>query len=150
MPEQEARGVYQQKGKVRARGSLGRRLCCSQAPSDELQSTSCREQKQCRQFSHLKRPHLGEWSAFEGDYLASLSEVTRALLDASIQLPISGNCRADVREVGEALESSFKIMDAVASHVESFLPEMQCIPCTFYNHPVLLPFSNIGNWLDVG
>ncbi|XP_030476871.2 protein ENDOSPERM DEFECTIVE 1 [Syzygium oleosum] len=70
-------------------------------------------------------PYLDEWSACEGDYLASLSEVTQALLNASIQLPISGNVKADVREVGEALSSSKKFMDTIASHVESFMPKAE-------------------------
>lgn len=70
-------------------------------------------------------PHLDGWSAFEADYLASLSEVTQALLNASIQLPISGNVKVDVREVGEVLNSSMKIMDAIASHVESFMPKAE-------------------------
>ncbi|XP_030550698.2 protein ENDOSPERM DEFECTIVE 1-like [Rhodamnia argentea] len=70
-------------------------------------------------------PYLDEWSTCEGDYLASLSEVTQALSNASIQLPISGNVRADVRELGEVLSSSMKITDTIASHVESFMPKAQ-------------------------
>jgi hypothetical protein len=38
-------------------------------------------------------PYLDEWSAFETDYSVSLSEAIQALLNASLQVPISGNAR---------------------------------------------------------
>ncbi|KAL5771758.1 hypothetical protein ACOSP7_015912 [Xanthoceras sorbifolium] len=68
-------------------------------------------------------PYLDEWSAFEGDYSVSLSEIIQALLNTSLQLPIGGNIKADVREVGEALSSSAKIMEIIISHIQSLLPK---------------------------
>ncbi|PKI70124.1 hypothetical protein CRG98_009456 [Punica granatum] len=65
-------------------------------------------------------PYLEEWSALEDDYLASVSEATQALLNASYQLPVGANVRADVREVKEALASAVKIMEAITIHVQSF------------------------------
>jgi hypothetical protein len=38
-------------------------------------------------------PYLDEWAAFEMDYSVSLSEAIQALLNASLQVPISGNVR---------------------------------------------------------
>ncbi|KAG6770924.1 hypothetical protein POTOM_022265 [Populus tomentosa] len=70
-------------------------------------------------------PYLDEWSAFEKDYSVSLSEAIQALLNASLQVPISGNARADIREVGEALNSAAKLMDTVAFHIESLMPKAE-------------------------
>lgn len=38
-------------------------------------------------------PYLDEWAAFEMDYSVSLSEAIQALLNASLQVPISGDVR---------------------------------------------------------
>ncbi|CAK7323397.1 unnamed protein product [Dovyalis caffra] len=70
-------------------------------------------------------PYLDEWSAFESDYSVSLSETIQALLNASIQVPISGNVRADVREIEEALNSATKLMDTIAFHIESLIPKAE-------------------------
>ncbi|KAJ6912161.1 hypothetical protein NC651_014745 [Populus alba x Populus x berolinensis] len=74
-------------------------------------------------------PYLDEWSAFEKDYSVSLSEAIQALLNASLQVPISGNARADIREVGEALNSAAKLMDTVAFHIESLMPKSVSAEC---------------------
>lgn len=70
-------------------------------------------------------PYLDEWSAFEMDYSVSLSEAIQALLNASLQVPISGNVRVDIREVGEALNSATKLMDTVALNIESLMPKAE-------------------------
>ncbi|XP_031396120.1 protein ENDOSPERM DEFECTIVE 1 isoform X2 [Punica granatum] len=72
------------------------------------------------QRREAETPYLEEWSALEDDYLASVSEATQALLNASYQLPVGANVRADVREVKEALASAVKIMEAITIHVQSF------------------------------
>ncbi|KAK2652687.1 hypothetical protein Ddye_012543 [Dipteronia dyeriana] len=66
-------------------------------------------------------PYLDEWSAFEGDYSVSLSEIIQALLNTSLQLPIGGNIKVDVREVGEALSSAAKLMEILISNIQSFV-----------------------------
>lgn len=38
-------------------------------------------------------PYLDEWTDLEGDYSSSLSGATKALQDASLRLPITGNVR---------------------------------------------------------
>ncbi|KAK0597547.1 hypothetical protein LWI29_026393 [Acer saccharum] len=68
-------------------------------------------------------PYLDEWSAFEGDYSVSLSEIIQALLNTSLQLPIGGNIKVDVREVGEALSSATKLMEILISNIQSFVPK---------------------------
>lgn len=70
-------------------------------------------------------PYLDEWAAFEMDYSVSLSEAIQALLNASLQVPISGNVRVDIREVGEALNSATKLMDTVAFNIESLMPKAE-------------------------
>lgn len=70
-------------------------------------------------------PYLDEWAAFEMDYSVSLSEAIQALLNASLQVPISGNVRVDIREVGEALSSATKLMDTVALNIESLMPKAE-------------------------
>ncbi|XP_011040079.1 PREDICTED: protein ENDOSPERM DEFECTIVE 1-like [Populus euphratica] len=70
-------------------------------------------------------PYLDEWAAFEMDYSISLSEAIQALLNASLQVPISGNVKVDIREVGEALNSATKLMDTVALNIESLMPKAE-------------------------
>ncbi|GAV70271.1 DUF566 domain-containing protein [Cephalotus follicularis] len=71
-------------------------------------------------------PYLDEWSALEGEYSLSLSEVIQALLNASSQLPIYGNIRqVDLKEVGEALSCAVKLMETIGFHVQSFMPKAE-------------------------
>ncbi|XP_011005794.1 PREDICTED: protein ENDOSPERM DEFECTIVE 1-like [Populus euphratica] len=70
-------------------------------------------------------PYLDEWAAFETDYSVSLSEAIQALLNASLQVPISGNARADIREVGEALNSAAKLMDTIAFHMKALCQRLK-------------------------
>ncbi|KAF9664303.1 hypothetical protein SADUNF_Sadunf16G0004300 [Salix dunnii] len=70
-------------------------------------------------------PYLDEWAAFEMDYSVSLSEAIQALVNASLQVPISGNVRVDIRELGEALSSATKLMDTVAINIESLVPKAE-------------------------
>ncbi|KAJ7967895.1 QWRF motif-containing protein 2-like [Quillaja saponaria] len=66
-------------------------------------------------------PYLDQWSALEGDYSVSLTEVIGALLNASLQLPVSGNIKVDIREMEEALNSAMKVMQTIALHVQRFV-----------------------------
>uniref|UniRef100_A0A5B7CAK2 Protein ENDOSPERM DEFECTIVE 1 n=1 Tax=Davidia involucrata TaxID=16924 RepID=A0A5B7CAK2_DAVIN len=70
-------------------------------------------------------PHLDEWSALEEEYSTSLSGAIHALLNASLQLPVSGNVQADTREVGEALNSAIKVMEIISFHVQSYMPKAE-------------------------
>lgn len=69
-------------------------------------------------------PYLEEWSVVEEEYSVSLSEAIQALLNASLQLPIV-NVRADIREVGEALNSAIKVMEIMVFHLQSFMPKAE-------------------------
>ncbi|KAK9100955.1 hypothetical protein Scep_024385 [Stephania cephalantha] len=54
-------------------------------------------------------PYLDEWSTLECEYSSSLSGAIKALQDASVQLPISGNMKEQVGfpiEIGEKLASA--------------------------------------------
>ncbi|MQM06081.1 hypothetical protein Taro_038903 [Colocasia esculenta] len=64
-------------------------------------------------------PFLGEWVSLEDDYSHSLSGAIKSLHDASLRLPISGNVRADIRELGEALYSATNVLDVLAPRVGS-------------------------------
>ncbi|KAE8736486.1 Detected protein of unknown function [Hibiscus syriacus] len=68
-------------------------------------------------------PYLEEWSDFQGDYLNSLFETIQSLSNISVQLPISGNVKADAREIGEAMTSAMKLMEMIVCHVQSFIPK---------------------------
>ncbi|KAB8909408.1 hypothetical protein FH972_026805 [Carpinus fangiana] len=69
-------------------------------------------------------PYLTEWSALEEDYSIYLSEAIQALLNASLQLPIV-NVRADIGEVGEALNSGMKVIEIIIFHLQSFMPKAE-------------------------
>ncbi|WCJ23754.1 hypothetical protein M5689_005763 [Euphorbia peplus] len=70
-------------------------------------------------------PYLEEWSSLEADYSTSLLEAIQALSNVSLRLPISGNIRADVREVGDAFNSAMKLMELIALHVQKFIPKAE-------------------------
>ncbi|XP_038710537.1 protein ENDOSPERM DEFECTIVE 1-like [Tripterygium wilfordii] len=70
-------------------------------------------------------PYLEEWSAFEEDYVVSLSEAIQALLNASVQIPVGGNVRVDIREVEKALSSAAKLMETVMLNVQGFMPKAE-------------------------
>ncbi|XP_020221443.1 protein ENDOSPERM DEFECTIVE 1 [Cajanus cajan] len=70
-------------------------------------------------------PYLDEWSTMIEEYSVSISEVIQALVNASVQLPTGGNVRVDVRELGEALDSAFKIMETMISNIRSFMPKAE-------------------------
>ncbi|CAM8918377.1 unnamed protein product [Rhodiola kirilowii] len=68
-------------------------------------------------------PDLDIWSTFEEEFVTSLSEITNALLNASVQLPTSGNIKADVKVFREALSSALKVMEMIESQISSFMPK---------------------------
>ncbi|KAL3850986.1 hypothetical protein ACJIZ3_012868 [Penstemon smallii] len=65
-------------------------------------------------------PYLDEWSTLEEDYSTSLSCTTNALLNSSVRLPVSGEVRANVGEIREALGSALKVVELIGSHIQIF------------------------------
>ncbi|KAJ8620329.1 hypothetical protein MRB53_028858 [Persea americana] len=70
-------------------------------------------------------PYLDEWATLEEDYSSSISGAVKALHDASLRLPIIGNVRADVRQLGEALNSATAVLELISPYVESSLPKAE-------------------------
>ncbi|KAK4270593.1 hypothetical protein QN277_019381 [Acacia crassicarpa] len=70
-------------------------------------------------------PYVEEWSNLEEEYSVSLTETTEALLNASVQLPVGGNVKVDAREVGEAINSSMKMMESIVFHVQRFMSKVE-------------------------
>ncbi|KAL2341455.1 hypothetical protein Fmac_009395 [Flemingia macrophylla] len=70
-------------------------------------------------------PYLDEWSAMIEEYSVSITEIIQALVNASVQLPTGGNVRVDARELGEALDSAFKIMETMISNIQRFMPKTE-------------------------
>lgn len=70
-------------------------------------------------------PYLDEWSTLEGEYLPSLTGVIDALVNASLQLPVSGNVQIDIREVREALNAALKMAETISFHLQSFMPKAE-------------------------
>ncbi|KAK1394815.1 DUF566 domain-containing protein [Heracleum sosnowskyi] len=68
-------------------------------------------------------PYLDEWSALEEEHSSSLSGTTQALVNSLVRLPVSGNVQVDIKEVGEALNSSMKLMEMISVNVEKFIPK---------------------------
>ncbi|KAK6133131.1 hypothetical protein DH2020_033170 [Rehmannia glutinosa] len=66
-------------------------------------------------------PYLIEWDTLEEDYSTSLLGATNALLSSSARLPVSGEVRADVGELGEALGSALKVVELIGSHTQRFM-----------------------------
>ncbi|XP_015959166.1 protein ENDOSPERM DEFECTIVE 1-like isoform X1 [Arachis duranensis] len=72
-------------------------------------------------------PYLDEWSALEEEYSLSISEAIQALLNATVQLPLGGNVRVDVKEVGESLNSASKMMETIVLNIQRFMPKAEQI-----------------------
>ncbi|GFQ05999.1 protein endosperm defective 1 [Phtheirospermum japonicum] len=70
-------------------------------------------------------PYLDEWASLEKDYSTSLIDTTNALLSSSARLPVSGNVRVDVGELGEALGSALKMVETIGSHIQRFIPKAE-------------------------
>ncbi|KAM0942997.1 putative QWRF family protein [Dioscorea sansibarensis] len=68
---------------------------------------------------------LDDWAILEEDYSLSLSGAIEALQNASLQLPLTGNVRADIREIEEVLGSATNMMQAISPSLNRFLPEAQ-------------------------
>ncbi|KAL5583333.1 hypothetical protein UlMin_015775 [Ulmus minor] len=70
-------------------------------------------------------PFLDQWSDLEADYSVSLAESIQALLNASVQLPLGGNVRVDMKQLQEALNSATKVMETIVSQVQYFIPKAE-------------------------
>ncbi|TKY72312.1 ENDOSPERM DEFECTIVE 1 [Spatholobus suberectus] len=70
-------------------------------------------------------PYLDEWSTMMEEYSVSITEAIQALVNASVQLPIGGNARVDVRELWEALNSASRMMETMISNIQRFMPKAE-------------------------
>lgn len=70
-------------------------------------------------------PYLDDWATLEGDYSSSLSGAAKALQDASLRIPVVGNVRADIRQVGEALNSATTVLESISPYIESSLSKAE-------------------------
>ncbi|KAG5005770.1 hypothetical protein JHK82_023752 [Glycine max] len=70
-------------------------------------------------------PYLDEWSTMMEEYSVSITEVIQALVNATVRLPVGGNVRLDVRELGEALNSASKMMETMISNIQRFMPKAE-------------------------
>ncbi|MCD9645294.1 hypothetical protein HAX54_034125 [Datura stramonium] len=66
-------------------------------------------------------PCLEEWANLEEDYSTSLSGTTGALRNCSLRLPICAEVQVDIRELGEALSSSTKVMEMISLQIQNFM-----------------------------
>ncbi|XP_060218253.1 protein ENDOSPERM DEFECTIVE 1-like [Lycium barbarum] len=66
-------------------------------------------------------PCLQEWDNLEEDYSTSLSGTTDALRNCSLRLPIGAEVQVDIRELGEALSSSTKVMEMIGLQIQNFM-----------------------------
>ncbi|CAN8284545.1 unnamed protein product [Cochlearia groenlandica] len=70
-------------------------------------------------------PSLEQWNVLEEDYLTSLSEVTKALSNASLRLLVDDNIKAESKELAEALADASKSMEGIAQNIGNFVPKTQ-------------------------
>ncbi|CAA7409552.1 unnamed protein product [Spirodela intermedia] len=68
-------------------------------------------------------PHLSEWASLEDECSGSLSGAAKSLQDASLRLPVSGNVKVDMKEIGVTLHSATDVLESLASRVKCFLPK---------------------------
>ncbi|KAK1295623.1 hypothetical protein QJS10_CPB15g01281 [Acorus calamus] len=82
-----------------------------------------KNQKNLYTILETQMTYLDEWSILEDDYTSSISGLIKALRDAIIRLPVTGDVRVDPSEIDLILKSATNIMDALASNVGSCLPK---------------------------
>lgn len=70
-------------------------------------------------------PCLEEWANLEEDYSTSLSGTTGALRNCSLRLPISAEVQVNTRELGEALNSSTKVMEMIGLQIQNFMQKAE-------------------------
>ncbi|KFK37234.1 hypothetical protein AALP_AA4G231300 [Arabis alpina] len=70
-------------------------------------------------------PSLEQWTVIEEEYLASLSETTQALVNASLRLPLDVDIKVDTKELAETLVVASKSMEGIMQHIGNFVPKTQ-------------------------
>ncbi|CAA6672370.1 unnamed protein product [Spirodela intermedia] len=63
-------------------------------------------------------PHLSEWASLEDECSGSLSGAAKSLQDASLRLPVSGNVKVDMKEIGVTLHSATDVLESLASRAD--------------------------------
>lgn len=70
-------------------------------------------------------PYLDEWSTMEEDYTTYLSGITNALLSSSARLPVSGEVRADIEELQNAMSLAYKVVESTGSRIQIFMEKAE-------------------------
>ncbi|WOL19216.1 protein ENDOSPERM DEFECTIVE 1-like [Canna indica] len=111
-------------------------LCGLSARISELQNSVTDKRIELEQFKrkedlssivHNQMSYLEEWAILEDDYSSSLSGATKALQDASLRLPITGNVKVDVREIKEVIDSALLVLELSSPNLAKVLPKAQDI-----------------------
>ncbi|CAL9073733.1 unnamed protein product [Musa textilis] len=74
---------------------------------------------------HHQMLHLDEWTILEEEHSRSVLGATKALQDASLRLPITGNARVDIGELKEVLDSALLMADSLTPCVARFLTKAE-------------------------
>lgn len=70
-------------------------------------------------------PCLEEWAKLDEDYSTSLSGTTDALRNCSLRLPVGAEVHVDIRELGDALSSSTKVMEMIGLQIQNFMQKAE-------------------------
>ncbi|XP_055816999.1 protein ENDOSPERM DEFECTIVE 1-like [Solanum dulcamara] len=68
---------------------------------------------------------LEEWAKLYEDYSTSLSGTTDALRNCSLRLPVGAEVHVDIRELGDALSSSTKVMEMIGLQIQNFMQKAE-------------------------
>uniref|UniRef100_M4D329 Uncharacterized protein n=1 Tax=Brassica campestris TaxID=3711 RepID=M4D329_BRACM len=68
---------------------------------------------------------LEQWITLEEEYSTSLSETSKALLNASLRLPLDVDIKVETKELGEVLAVASKSMEGIVQSIGHFLPKTQ-------------------------
>ncbi|KAF8650100.1 hypothetical protein HU200_064074 [Digitaria exilis] len=85
-----------------------------------------REQRLCSMVN-VQVPYLDQWSDIEGEHSSCLRGITTALHNASLQLPVIGNVKANYEEITDVLTSVVRLLEPLSPCVGNFLPKVQKI-----------------------
>ncbi|KAG5392320.1 hypothetical protein IGI04_022283 [Brassica rapa subsp. trilocularis] len=66
---------------------------------------------------------LEQWITLEEEYSTSLSETSKALLNASLRLPLDVDIKVETKELGEVLAVASKSMEGIVQSIGHFLPK---------------------------
>ncbi|KAJ0259234.1 Protein ENDOSPERM DEFECTIVE 1 [Hirschfeldia incana] len=81
--------------------------------------------KALKEIVEPQMPLLEQWTTLEDEYSDSLSETSKALLNASLRLPLDVDIKVEMKELAEVLAVASKSMEGIVQSIGQLMPKTQ-------------------------